>query len=357
MTIPKILSMLLAASLLAPLAASAATFQDVLDTPAKTSALAAKGPVNALARAGSRIIAVGQRGHILISDDAGKSWQQAVVPVSSDLVAVHFPSQQQGWVVGHDGVILHSNDAGQTWVKQFDGRMAGQRMAAYYAEQARAGVLGSADESARLLDEANRIASQGAENPFLDVWFLDEKTGFVVGAFNLIFRTSDGGQSWEPWFHRTANPNRLHLYAIRQLDAGLFVVGEQGLVMKLDPVSGRFGALDTSYRGTFFGVAGSGSAVLVFGLRGNAFRTTDGGTHWSKVETGLQEGVTAAATCRDGNLVLASQSGRVLKSNAGAEHFRMLKLAQPVPASTVLCSEGDEILVGGVRGISAQKPN
>lgn len=355
MTIPKILTLLLAASFSLPLAA--APFQDVLDTPARISALAAKGPVNALARAGSRIVAVGQRGHILVSDDAGKSWQQAAVPVSSDLVAVHFPSAQQGWAVGHDGVVLHTNDSGKTWVKQLDGRMAGQRMAAYYAELASSGALGSAEESAKLVDEAKSIASQGAENPFLDVWFADEKNGFVVGAFNLIFRTADGGQSWEPWFHRTANPNRLHLYAIRQLKAGLFIVGEQGLVMKLDPAGGRFTALDTAYRGTFFGVAGSGPAVLVFGLRGNVYRSSDGGASWAKLQTGLQEGVTAAATCPDGRLVLASQSGRLLRGDDGAAQFRMLKLAQPVPASTVLCGDGEDVLVGGVRGIRAQPLN
>lgn len=357
MTIPNIHSMLLAASLWVPLAVSAAAFQDVLETPAKTSALAAQSPVNALAWAGKRIVAVGQRGHILLSDDAGKSWQQAAVPVSSDLVAVHFPSAQQGWAVGHDGVVLHSKDAGQTWVKQLDGRLAGERMAAYYAEQARSGALGSADESAKLLDEAKRIAAQGAENPFLDVWFSDETTGFVVGAFNLVFRTTDGGQSWEPWFHRTANPSRLHLYAVRQLEAGVFIVGEQGLVLKLDAAGGRFDKLETAYRGSFFGVAGSGSAVIVFGLRGNAFRSSDGGGHWEKLETGLQEGVTAAATCGDGSLLLASQSGRVLRGDSNAGHFRMLKLARPVPASTLLCGDGDEILVGGVRGIRAQKPN
>ena len=357
MTISKILAVLLAASLGMPLSASAAPFQDVLDTPAKTSALAAKSPINALARAGNRIVAVGQRGHILFSDDVGKSWQQAMVPVSSDLVAVHFPTAQQGWAVGHDGVILHSNDAGQTWVKQLDGRMAGQQMSAYYQEMARKGALGSPDESAKLIDEIGRIATQGAEIPFLDVWFTDETNGFAVGAFNLIFRTKDGGQSWEPWFHRTANPNRLHLYAVRQTAAGLFVVGEQGLVLKLDAAGGYFGALETSYRGTFFGVAGSGSAVVVFGLRGNAFRSMDGGAHWAKVETGLQDGVTAASACRDGSLVLASQSGRILKGDSGAEHFRLLKLAQPVPASTVLCGDGDEVLVGGVRGIRTQKPN
>ena len=54
--------------------------RDVLDTPAVKSPLAVRALVNGLAIAGTRIVAVGQRGHVLLSDDAGKSWQQAEVP-------------------------------------------------------------------------------------------------------------------------------------------------------------------------------------------------------------------------------------------------------------------------------------
>lgn len=355
MRIQKILTKLLAISLLAPVLASAATFQDPLDVPAKASAQASKGLINGLAMAGNRLVAVGQRGHILLSDDQGKSWQQASVPVSSDLVAVYFPTPQNGWAVGHDGVVLHSADAGKTWVKQLDGRTAGQRMLSYYDELARNGALGSAEESAKLLDEVRRIAQQGAENPFLDVWFADEKVGFVVGAFNLIYRTADGGKTWEPWFHRTANPTRLHLYAIRPSDSGLFVVGEQGLVMKLASSGDGFVALNAGYRGTFFGVAGSGPAVIAFGLRGHAFRSADGGATWTQIETGLQDGITAASRCADGRLVLASQSGRVLMGDQAVEKFQMIKLAQPVPASAALCVNDKEVLIGGVRGIYPQQ--
>src|SRR6266581_7567932 len=110
--------MLVALALAAPVAAVAAGYQDVLDTPAQESTLASKALLNGLASAGQRVVAVGQRGHIIYSDDAGKTWQQAKVPVSSDLVAVTFPTSEQGWAVGHDGVVLHSADAGKTWTKQ-----------------------------------------------------------------------------------------------------------------------------------------------------------------------------------------------------------------------------------------------
>jgi len=345
--------MLVALTLAAPVAAVAAGYQDVLDTPARESALASTGLLNGLAMAGQRVVAVGQRGHIIHSDDGGKTWKQAKVPVSSDLVAVAFPTATQGWAVGHDGVILHSSDAGATWEKQLDGHAAGAAMLAYYSAQAEKGALGSADEAAKRVDEAKRIAAQGAENPFLDVWFADEKNGFAVGAFNLIFRTADGGKTWEPWFHRTDNPNRLHLYAIRGVGGQVFAVGEQGLVLKLDPAGGRFAAVETPYKGTYFGVTGTAEAVVVFGLRGHAFRSADGGTTWTQVETGLQDGITGGTRLGQG-LVLVSQAGNVLVSKDAGQHFAAVKVSKAAPASAVLGLGADAVVIAGPRGVRTQ---
>ena len=355
MSLRKIVSPLVALVLTLPLAASAtANYRDVLDTPARESAFATKSLLNGVASAGKRVVAVGQRGHIVYSDDGGKTWTQARVPVSSDLVAVTFPTAEQGWAVGHDGVVLHTADSGATWTRQLDGRSAGQLLAKYYAEQAAAGTLGSPDAAAMLVDEAKRIGGQGAENPFLDVWFADENNGFIVGAFNQIFRSADGGKSWEPWFHRTENPNRLHLYAIRQVGGALYIVGEQGTVLKLNGGGKRFVALDTGYKGSFFGVTGGDGAVLVHGLRGHAFRSTDGGKAWQKVETGLQDGITGAASCGDRRLVLVSQAGRLLVSDDAGASFRPIKVEQASPASAVACLGNDGTVMVGARGVRTQ---
>src|SRR3990167_7824161 len=46
----------------------ASAYVDVLDLPARVSALAVTSPLSDMARAGDRLVAVGQRGHILYSD-------------------------------------------------------------------------------------------------------------------------------------------------------------------------------------------------------------------------------------------------------------------------------------------------
>lgn len=331
-------------ALLMPAVAPAAAFQDVLDVPAVPSALATQGLINGLALAGERVVGVGQRGHIVYSDDQGRSWRQATVPVSSDLVAVSFPTPQHGWAVGHDGVVLHSSDAGATWTRQLDGRGLGALVLAHYKAQG--------DEA--WIAEAERFAAQGAENPFLDVWFADERTGFVVGAFNLILRTTDGGQSWAPWLDRSDNPQALHLYAIRRVAGEIYVTGEQGLVMRLDPVAGRFVALQTPYTGSFFGLTGSRNAVIVFGLRGNAYRSTDRGASWHKVDTGVQEGLTAGMAVGEGGVLLASQAGRLLFSTDGGARFAPVKLERTLPAAAVQPLGADVAVVAGPRGLAVQ---
>ncbi|NJD33328.1 MAG: glycosyl hydrolase [Betaproteobacteria bacterium] len=335
-------------------AATEDAFRDTLDTPARTSVFAAKSLLNGVVNTGKRIVAAGQRGHIVYSDDTGKTWTQAKVPVSSDLVAVAFPTPGKGWAVGHDGVVLHSADGGATWTRQLDGRSAGKLMVDFYTAQAAKGALGSAETAAALIEEAKRVAAQGAENAFLDVWFADENNGFIVGAFNLIFRTADGGKSWEPWFHRTENPKRLHLYSLRNVAGTIYLVGEQGLVLKLDAAGTRFTAVETGYKGSFFGVTGNADGVLVHGLRGNVYRTTDAGRPWRKIETGIQEGLTGASFCSDRGLILVSQSGRMLLSDNSGESFRPLQIGQAAPASAVACLDGKNAVIVGARGVRVQ---
>ena len=326
----------------------AAEFADVLDTPALRSDLAAQSTLTGMTRAGERLVAVGQRGHIVYSDDAGQHWQQAQVPVSSDLVAVNFPSPQQGWAVGHDGVVLHSSDAGQTWTRQLDGRQVGPLLLAYYQRQL-AQTPDDTELQARV-DEARRMVEDGADKPFLDVWFDNEQVGYIVGAFNLILRTDDGGQSWTPLLDRTDNPGALNLYAIRAVGSELFIVGEQGLVLKRDRASGRFNAIPTPYNGSFFGITGKPGAVLVFGLRGNVFRSTDGGASWTKVELGLALSMTAASVTNDGRIVLVSQAGHVLvSSDDGASFHPLPNTLAPTAAAQV--TTGGALVLAGTRGL------
>ncbi len=335
----------------AALAAAPATpWRDVLDTPAVKSPLAPRALVNGLALAGDRLVAVGQRGHVLLSDDQGQSWSQASVPSSSDLVAVAFVTPQQGWAVGHDGIVLRSSDAGASWTRVLDGRSAGALMLEHYRREA--ATAADAKQAAALVQEAERFAAQGTENPFLDVAFENASTGYLVGAFGLIFRTTDGGASWQPLLHAADNPKALHLYAVRVVGGEVYVAGEQGLLLKLDRASGHFRAIELPYKGTLFGITGTPRALLVHGLRGTLLRSTDAGRSWQTLNTGLQVGLTASHTDAQGRIVVVSQAGHVLVSRDDGASFAPAKTEKPVPAAAVALVGPSAIVVGGPRGLA-----
>lgn len=326
---------------------SAGEFVDVLDQPAPHSAVPCHVPLLAVTRVDKRLVSVGQRGHILYSDDGGTSWLQAEVPVSSDLTAVHFPRPQDGWAVGHDGVVLHSADGGKHWERQLDGRQIGQLMLDYYAAHPQ-------PDNATWLDQAKRLQEEGADKPFLDLWFRDAKEGFVVGAFNLILHTRDGGRTWEPWNHRIDNPQALHLTAITASGDDLFIVGEQGLLLRLEhqqeSQQERFVALQSPYAGSFFGVVARPGLVFAYGLRGHAIRSLDGGQSWAAVDTGLPVSLTAASFDANGRLYLFSQAGQGLVSDDSGASFKTLDLAERLPVSGAVAGPGRLLLVGA-RGV------
>lgn len=339
-----------AACLLSPNAV--AEFRDVLERPSAKTSRAEFSLQNGLSLAGTRLVSAGQRGHILYSDDRGRSWRQADVPVSADLVSVHFPTTMQGWAVGHDGSVLHSTDGGATWALQFDGRRAVRRMVDYYKSFDASGW--TAQDLERLNADIAQFVEDGPDKPFLDVWFEDEKVGFIVGAFNLIFRTEDGGVTWQPWYDRTENPRGLHLYAIRAVAGELMVVGEQGLVLKLDRATSRFRVLPTPYAGTYFGVVGTAEAIVVFGLRGNIFRSTDGGKEWRKVTSGASAHLNGGTVAPDGRMVLVGQAGQLLVSADHGATFAPMKMEHSMSANAVVVI-GSELVVAGQRGLRVQQ--
>ena len=301
-----------------------------------------------MARAGTRLVAVGLRGLIVFSDDAGASWRQADVPVASDLTALQFVGASLGWAVGHDGVVLHSTDGGAHWARQLDGRMTAQLLLDHFTPLA----AGGDRDAVALLGLVRQNYAAGPEQALLGVLFEDARNGWVCGSFGSLLRTRDGGASWQSAMQDIDNPKALHLNAIVQASGALLIASEQGTVFRLDAARQRFVAEPTGYPGSFFGVAGNGNFALAFGLRGTAYRSRDAGRSWHKLDTGMPAGLNGGAVFDDGTLALVSQDGRVLISRDEGEHFRSITTALPSPLTSIAPAVLGTAVVGGLAGVS-----
>lgn len=331
--------------------AAAGAVNDLLLLPAIRSDSAASSMLLGVARAGTRLVAVGERGHIVTSDDDGATWAQASVPTSVTLTAVDFPTPAKGWAVGHDGVVLHTSDGGKRWVKQLDGAQANRLVLAQIdkilaAKKASGGEQKVLRSLELLQKDAAAAMADGSSRPFLDVWFRNEREGFVVGAFGTILRTVDGGGGWAPILDRIENPDGYHYYALGRAGGTLLLAGEAGLLFRSDDFGASWVRLKPPYEGSYFGIAGGAGTAVAFGLRGHAVKSTDAGQRWELIATPANSALSGGRVFSDGALWLVARDGEVLRSVDAGKTFSVLRERFEGAAAIVEAADGSAVLVG-----------
>jgi photosystem II stability/assembly factor-like uncharacterized protein len=347
---------------------SAQALEDELQMPAMKTEIAQKSVLTDVTRAGDRLVAVGVRGHILLSDDAGAEWVQADVPVRVNLTAVTFVNDRQGWASGHCGIVLHTADGGETWTKQLDGSLASriilesteQEVAALEQVVAAAGgeagedLLWDLETATWRLEDAQRDVEVGPAKPIMDVWFKNDREGYAVGAYGYFLHTTDGGKTWEDYAPRIDNPDSLHLYAINGLNGDvLFIVGEEGGVHRSMDGGDTWQSLDSPYVGGLFGVFGTDlrGQVYILGLNGNIFHSVDFGDNWQPVDTQIPSSLFGGLILPDKGQVFVGQDGVLLVCGGGRGSCAVVPREDRQTLSAAVLAGDSQLLVVGMGGM------
>jgi len=262
-------------------------------------------------------VAVGSRGHVLLSEN-GRQWRQAsAVPVQATLTRVTQYGRRL-WAVGHDATIISSTDAGETWfIQHFEPE---------------------------------------AQEPLLDVLFLNPNQGFAIGAYGRFMTTADGGINWESsrltdrvtseaidWANLAsaqgdietmpdefqdeddADPREdanlgcyefgeCHLNAIIQIDSDrLMIAAERGYGFRSTDEGTTWEAFRFPYTGSMFGLVQQQNCLLAFGLRGHVQRSCDFGSSWEEVPVESQQTLMGGKIAEDGAAVLVGAGATKLR--------------------------------------------
>jgi photosystem II stability/assembly factor-like uncharacterized protein len=344
-----VLPALLAAALVTARAAEAA--QAVWERPAPAAQRAQQAVLLNVAVAGKRLIAVGERGLVLRSDDAGRHWTQSPAPVSVSLTKTWFVSAQTGWATGHSGVILHTGDGGKSWARQLDGIQAARLAVAKYAEDSPDPALKAQAAAARQLQQ------DGADKPFFDILFTDERTGFAIGAYGLVFRTDDGGARWTPWMEHLDNPQGLHLYGMAKSGSSLFIAGEQGLLLQSTDGGKQFKSVRTPYKGSYFGIVSLACGDLyLYGLRGNLYHSGDEGVSWARIDAPSQASFSAGLALSDTEVLFANQAGQAFVGRHGVNTLQAVPAVAPAPYTAIARAPDGAWVMASMRGIARVEP-
>lgn len=266
-----------------------------------------------------RTVVVGERGHILFSDDKGDTWEQATVPTIATLTGVFFHDRTLGWAVGHDAVIIKTTDGGENWK-----------------------LVHCAPEE---------------ERPLFDVWFKDDKNGIAIGAYGFFMTTTDGGNSWSS---KTISEDDWHLNQIMVTETGrLYMAAEAGMIYRSDDQGETWKSLPSPYEGSFFGTLPLGKdTLMLFGLRGNLFRSDNAGETWHKIITKTKAMLNDGFRIPDGRIFIVGLSGTILVSSDGGINFTLHQQPDRKGILTALPVENNQLILigkGGVKKISIEK--
>jgi photosystem II stability/assembly factor-like uncharacterized protein len=313
-----------------------------------------------------RLLAVGESGLVIYSDDGGLSWLQASVPVSTTLTAVSFIGDKTGWAVGHSGVILHTTDGGASWQLQFDGNKANRQYLEFTRQREiqlrqqlsskdmqqlddvqREDLEYALEDAVYAIEDAEAAIGKGPADPLLDVLFLDADNGFAVGSYGMLYQTNDGGVNWEFSGTNIDNADRYHYNSMAlDKDGTLYLSGEAGLLYRSTDRGASWQRIEGVYDGSLFGVVTTSEYVITFGLRGNIFRSDDQGQSWSPVESSNTYSLYGGAVLAGEVIALVGAGGTVLISRDGGVTFATSTLSSLSTLSSIVTADGHFFAVG-----------
>ncbi len=269
--------------------------------------------------AGGRLVAVGDHGVVLLSDDGGTSYRQArSVPTRATLTAVSFADARNGWAVGQWGVIVRTRDGGETWELQ--------------------------------------RSDTSVDQPLFTVHFSDSEHGVAAGLWSLLLVTADGGQHWKtlklsaPPEGGPADRNLFSIFGSRS--GALFIAAEKGTVLRSTDAGASWQYVNTGYKGSLWtGCALRDGTLLVAGLRGTVYRSTDDGQSWQPVASGTRSSITDMVEHR-GQVMAVGLDGVQLRSGDGGRSFSVTVRENRTDLTALGAIPGGDVRVFSVAGVA-----
>ncbi len=207
-------------------------------------------------------------------------------PTCNDLIDAHFLSETKGWVCGTDGLILHTEDGGLTWETQH--QHPDEALWSIFFLDENTGWSVGWSEIYHTQNGGDTWETQ--DFPYVlgdltDVFFLNPDTGWIVGTYQIVLKTTDGGNSWtkiqnnlnsHKCFWSVSFTDALHGCAV-----GDWLLDDKGFIMVTDDGGLTWTETTpdwaTDYQNVFFLDSSTGWAC---GYDNNLVKTTDGGYTW-----------------------------------------------------------------------------
>ncbi|MGE8154492.1 WD40/YVTN/BNR-like repeat-containing protein [Pseudomonas vancouverensis] len=263
---------------------------------------------------GRHLVAVGERGVVLIGDEKAQAWSSVRTPTTRTLSGVAFADGQVGVAVGHGGTLLRTTDGGQHWAA---------------------------------------VETDANDDSLLGVTLLGDGHMAAWGAFGLYLLSKDNGATWERLPLLDGDFDRHVSQIIRLANGDCLLVGESGTLAKSTNHGETWQALQSPYAGSLFGALQiSNGDLLIYGMRGNLWLSSDGGQSWSQRNSATTFAFNGAIELKSGRILVFGNSGLLLASDDQGRNFKALPSTHKSLAKALQLDDG-QLLTVGDRGVTS----
>lgn len=182
--------------------------------------------------------AAGNGGLIVYTNDGGRTWETGDMGTTDSVYGLFFTDKTKGWAVTANGGIFHTND-GLNWVSDSSGVTTDLR-AIQFTDSLHGFICG--DQNTILFGTAgpgntfqwtkSGVTDVPENLMWKDISFVDPSTGWVIGKFRNIYKTVDGGITWEP--ETVDNGGELNAIYMVSKTKG-WIAGDKGTMLTYTP--------------------------------------------------------------------------------------------------------------------------
>ncbi|MGR5549659.1 WD40/YVTN/BNR-like repeat-containing protein [Vibrio sp. DNB22_12_1] len=272
--------------------------------------------ITSVAQSKLGLIAAGELGHILLSQDNGQTWNKANINTQRHalITDLTFQTESYGLAIGHEGWILQTQDGGANW---------------------------------------NEV-SFGSEHsvPLLNISQVTKNQWATIGAYGLTRISNDNGNTWQDVPPPAQTDWHLNAMIVPKEGKTRLIAGEAGTVLRSEDNGQSWQSITPFYDGSFYGGIHLGNqSWLIYGMRGNIFRSFDDGISWQKADFNLPISLFAHLQLPDGQIMLGGQGGLLLSSTDNGERFNLLRRGGRETITDIHLLDSGDLLLGSDAGV------
>ena len=231
----------------------------------------------------------GYGGLIMKTTDGGKTWVEKPSGVTTNLWYLDFVTPDTGYAVGSSATVLKTTNGGETWTAKLLGTTA--TLYKVYMVNASTGYLGTSNSTQGYLckttDYGNtwtKVASYPGASGVYGIYFIDANTGFTSDAAYCIYKTTDGGATWN--LISDYGSGTLYEFRFASATDGA-VCGSRGEVWVTKDAGASWTKTQNPYNTSLYalGINPTTKRLVTAGNGGVISTSTDWGTNWSMIST------------------------------------------------------------------------